>query len=350
VDLAELAWDEAKRQLVRQEADLDTLHTRSLAVLSAAAITGGLFAGRLGSHRNSAQLVFLVLALACFAATAFVVVFIQWPRKWDFAHDELPFYFAEIKDKGKLARAVDFSYQSAPRWSTRSGHWQRSGRFRSRCRHWLAAPVLGLPAGVGASATQPTRPAHRPAGSAGKDRRARIDQRVRVEPGGRRPARPHDFQSADATSSNSTSSTAGRSGLPQPCVTHGIPARAAATGAAYSPSSWSTRSGDHSCIRTMRSANVLGAITCAHILVAHTVTGCPSVSGQRRRRSSRICVVLIPADTGRSPAPVTRRWLSSFVAKRTSWPATWRATARSSMGTTWPTAGQALTRMRMLTV
>ncbi len=113
MDLADLAWEEARRLLVRQEADLDTLHTRSLAVLSAAAITGGLFAGGLGGHRNSPQLVFLVLALVCFAATAFAVVFIQWPRKWDFAHDELPSFFTEISEKGRLAKAVNFSYNMA---------------------------------------------------------------------------------------------------------------------------------------------------------------------------------------------------------------------------------------------
>lgn len=114
VQLVDLTWEEAKRQLVRQETDLDTLHTRSLAVLSAAAISGGLFAGRLGSHRNSVQLAFMILALVCFALTAVAVVFIQWPhRDWAFAHDEVPVYLAEVMDKGSAARSVDFSYQMA---------------------------------------------------------------------------------------------------------------------------------------------------------------------------------------------------------------------------------------------
>ena len=77
-----------------------------------------------------------------------------------------------------------------------------------------------------------------------------------------------------------------------------MPALAAATGAAYSPSSWTTTSGGHSLMRTRRSSSVLGAITCAHIRVADALTGCAFVSGQRWLLCSRIRTLLIPADTG----------------------------------------------------
>ena len=40
---AAMVWEEAKRLLERQEADLDTLRTSSIAVLTAGSIVAGLF-------------------------------------------------------------------------------------------------------------------------------------------------------------------------------------------------------------------------------------------------------------------------------------------------------------------
>lgn len=77
-----MIWDEARRQLVRQEAALDTLRNQALAALSVSAIVAGLF----GSHLTARPAAAVVAATASFVVAAANVVAIIWPREWTFTH------------------------------------------------------------------------------------------------------------------------------------------------------------------------------------------------------------------------------------------------------------------------
>lgn len=82
-----MLWDEARRQLVRQEAALDTLRTQAVAVLSVAAIVAGLFASHVTTTNEPFGVDLAVIAaLVLFAATAGLAIAIVWPRTWTFAH------------------------------------------------------------------------------------------------------------------------------------------------------------------------------------------------------------------------------------------------------------------------
>ena len=48
-DAAGLLWDESRRQITVQEADLGTLRTRAVALLSVSSVVAGLFGGRVVS-------------------------------------------------------------------------------------------------------------------------------------------------------------------------------------------------------------------------------------------------------------------------------------------------------------
>jgi hypothetical protein len=78
--------DEARRLLIRQEADLDTLRVRAVTMLTVAAVLAGLFAPRISTHDHW-RAALVALSLVMFAATAGLVVFIQWPRAMYFHHD-----------------------------------------------------------------------------------------------------------------------------------------------------------------------------------------------------------------------------------------------------------------------
>jgi hypothetical protein len=73
--------DEARRAISRQEATLDTLHVKAVAVLSSSAIVAGLMGGSLPTQHLhwSAVSVFTVLALGVFAATGVLTVLILRP-------------------------------------------------------------------------------------------------------------------------------------------------------------------------------------------------------------------------------------------------------------------------------
>jgi hypothetical protein len=84
---AKLVFEEARRLLVRQEADLDSFRVRSLGVLSAAGLISGLFAQRVFTgHVHGTRLGFAVAALVSFAVLAACVVRIQVLKKWDFSY------------------------------------------------------------------------------------------------------------------------------------------------------------------------------------------------------------------------------------------------------------------------
>jgi hypothetical protein len=82
-------WAQARDQVTQQSADLDALRNRAAALLSVAAVVGGLFGsrlshGRLSDLRSDA----LIGALVLFGAGVLLAVAIAWPRRaWAFAFD-----------------------------------------------------------------------------------------------------------------------------------------------------------------------------------------------------------------------------------------------------------------------
>ena len=101
---AAVLWDESRRQITRQEAGLDSLRTRAVALLSVSSLVAGLFGGRFAnirSHEGYAKLA-IVVALVTFTLSVVAVIVILTPKKkgWVFAQD-LDQYFP-LLSKGRL--------------------------------------------------------------------------------------------------------------------------------------------------------------------------------------------------------------------------------------------------------
>jgi hypothetical protein len=91
-EAAALIWEQAQRQLAQQGADLDTLRTRAVAMLSVAALVAGLFGSRLPHGHASARTVIAVIAaLVLFGVSVVLAVLIGMPKNWLFTFklDEL---------------------------------------------------------------------------------------------------------------------------------------------------------------------------------------------------------------------------------------------------------------------
>jgi hypothetical protein len=89
----EILLDQARRQVDQQVGSLDTLRTRSTAVVSVGGIVAALFATHFLPHAGN-------LTLAAFASLFAVValgVFILWPREWNIGVP-LPVYQQWIED------------------------------------------------------------------------------------------------------------------------------------------------------------------------------------------------------------------------------------------------------------
>ncbi len=109
MDTGQLIWDEARRLLARQEADLDTTRTRALSLLSAGGLIGGLFGARLSMGQLSSWSTgWVVIALILFSLSAVITVCIQWPRKWAFSHDLDP-WIDDLR-QGKAVPLRDATY------------------------------------------------------------------------------------------------------------------------------------------------------------------------------------------------------------------------------------------------
>lgn len=84
---AMMVCEEARRLLVRQEANLDTLRARAVAILSVGSLAAGLFGSRVNTaHASAASTSLIVAALASFGFAALLVVIVLWPRDWKFEH------------------------------------------------------------------------------------------------------------------------------------------------------------------------------------------------------------------------------------------------------------------------
>jgi hypothetical protein len=82
-EAAALVWEESRRQIVRQEADVDGLRTRAVALLSVSSLVAGLFGGHVLSHGAGRPAV--IAALASFAGSVVAVLVVLAPRwHWEF--------------------------------------------------------------------------------------------------------------------------------------------------------------------------------------------------------------------------------------------------------------------------
>jgi hypothetical protein len=83
-------WEQSKAAIDRQNSDFDLLRTRAVALLSVGTLVGGLFGSRLPhGHLSGLAVVSLVIALALFALSVCVAIFIAWPRKWNSGEDRM---------------------------------------------------------------------------------------------------------------------------------------------------------------------------------------------------------------------------------------------------------------------
>lgn len=112
MDTLDVILDEARRLLVRQETDLDTLRTRATAMLGTSGIIAGLFASRLiGDHPSGWRTGLTVAALVLFAASSLLSLNVQRPRTWLFSYDLAP-RLDELKG-GHIASHIDIAYNTA---------------------------------------------------------------------------------------------------------------------------------------------------------------------------------------------------------------------------------------------
>jgi hypothetical protein len=83
--LASIAYEEARRALDKQEADVDALKGRATTILSVAAVVASLLGGKLlETHKLGAE---GWIAVVFFALTSALTIFILLPRKWMFAQE-----------------------------------------------------------------------------------------------------------------------------------------------------------------------------------------------------------------------------------------------------------------------
>jgi len=90
-DASAVLWEQSKAEIAQQDADIDSLRTRAVALLSVGALVGGLFGSRLPhGHLSRMNVVALTAALVLFAASVVLAVAVAWPRDWYFGADREP--------------------------------------------------------------------------------------------------------------------------------------------------------------------------------------------------------------------------------------------------------------------
>jgi hypothetical protein len=132
-----MLWEEARRQLVRQESVLDTLRTQAVAVLSVASIVAGLFGSRVPASPVPGAEAAVVSALVLFGVTAVLAIVIIRPWEWVFSHG-LDGDLATV-DRGELLRVDDLSYS----WAEAFEAWRASNQTKINrlmgCFSWACA-------------------------------------------------------------------------------------------------------------------------------------------------------------------------------------------------------------------
>ena len=86
---AAVLWAQARDEIAQQVSELDTLRTRAVALMSVAALVGGLFGSRLPhGHQPALRVAALAAALVLFSAGVLLAVIVALPRRdWEFGFD-----------------------------------------------------------------------------------------------------------------------------------------------------------------------------------------------------------------------------------------------------------------------
>ncbi len=132
-----MLWEEARRQLVRQELVLDTLRTQAVAMLSVASIVAGLFGSRVPANPVPGAEAAVVAALVLFGLTAVLAIVIIRPWDWVFSHgldDDI-----RAVENGELLKVGDLSYSWAKDFEVwRTGNQTKINRL-TWCFSWACA-------------------------------------------------------------------------------------------------------------------------------------------------------------------------------------------------------------------
>ena len=95
VAVANLLLDEARRQVVRQNGDLDTLRSKVATILAGSSIAAAVFGAALRKHPPTSATVVYVLALVVFAITVTLCIIVMLPRKWEGEHSSVADWIEE---------------------------------------------------------------------------------------------------------------------------------------------------------------------------------------------------------------------------------------------------------------
>ena len=99
-DSAAVLWAEAQRQMTRQEADLDAVRNRAVALLSVSSVVAALFGSHIATgHLSTRGTAGTIVALVAFGLGALVALVILTPKRdaWEFT-ENLRQYFARLDD------------------------------------------------------------------------------------------------------------------------------------------------------------------------------------------------------------------------------------------------------------
>jgi hypothetical protein len=134
-------WEQSKAEVSQQEADMDSLRTRAVALLSVGTLVGGLFGSRLPhGHRPWYNVVALVAALVLFGASVILAVAIAWPRDWRFGADRKPLVSGVADGTVTLAQVnLSLAVRAEDNWNKNYSTMRRLYRLFA----WLCA-VVGL--------------------------------------------------------------------------------------------------------------------------------------------------------------------------------------------------------------
>jgi hypothetical protein len=139
-DLTEAAavlWAQARDEIAQQVSELDTLRTRAVALMSVAALVGGLFGSRIPhGHQRATQVGALVAALILFSAGVVLAVIIALPRRdWEFGFDLTDLAHRVEAGTATLGTVnISLAAQATMSWNTNAAKLQRLyGLFAGLC-------------------------------------------------------------------------------------------------------------------------------------------------------------------------------------------------------------------------
>ena len=130
-DASAVLWEQSKAEIAHQDADVDSLRTRAVALLSVGALVGGLFGSRLPhGHLSPMNVAALVAALVLFAVSVVLAVAIAWPRDWYFGADRQPLVSRVADGTATLAQVnLSLARRAEQNWTENYGTMRRMYRL-----------------------------------------------------------------------------------------------------------------------------------------------------------------------------------------------------------------------------